>query len=384
MAKITIKGDTSGEVDIVAPAVAGTTTYNLSTAGGNILASGDIGTTVQGYNANTALTTDITPTAVSDQANTSTGYFDLPSGTTAQRPVSPSGGMIRHNTTTGEPEWYDSDNGQWFSFRTDPTQYSSDYLIVAGGGGGGGATRGAGGGAGGMLTGTTTLVRGTTYNFTVGSGGASGIYSTTYNYNNKGTQGVNSTALGLTAIGGGFGQGGDNMGVGGSGGSGGGAWAPGYAGGSGTTGQGNAGGASGNSQPYGGGGGGAGEAVKAFNDSTRPAEGGNGLQSSITGTATYYAGGGASSAYGATSGYSGGLGGGGTGSNLTTTVGISPYNGTANTGGGGGASGNGGSGIVILRVLTADYSGTTTGSPTVTTDGSYTVIKFTSSGSYTA
>ena len=60
MAKITIKGDTSGEVDIVAPAVAGTTTYNLSTAGGDILASGDIGTTVQGYDADTAKYDDTT------------------------------------------------------------------------------------------------------------------------------------------------------------------------------------------------------------------------------------------------------------------------------------------------------------------------------------
>jgi hypothetical protein len=33
--------------------------------------------------------------------------------------------------------------------------------------------------------------------------------------------------------------------------------------------------------------------------------------------------------------------------------------------------------------LTARYSGTTTGSPTVTTDGSYTVVKYDSSGSYT-
>jgi hypothetical protein len=34
-------------------------------------------------------------------------------------------------------------------------------------------------------------------------------------------------------------------------------------------------------------------------------------------------------------------------------------------------------------MLTADYSGTTTGSPTVTTDGSYKVIAFNSSGSIT-
>jgi hypothetical protein len=35
-------------------------------------------------------------------------------------------------------------------------------------------------------------------------------------------------------------------------------------------------------------------------------------------------------------------------------------------------------------VPTANYSGITTGSPTVTTNGSNTVIKFTSSGSYRA
>ena len=60
MAKITIKGDTSGEVDIVVPAVAGSTTYNLTTAGGDILATGDIGTTVQGYDADTAKYDDVT------------------------------------------------------------------------------------------------------------------------------------------------------------------------------------------------------------------------------------------------------------------------------------------------------------------------------------
>lgn len=312
----------------------------------------------------------------------------LPSWTTATRPSSPAQGYVGFNTTTNEPEWYDSDNGQWFSFRTDPTQYSSDYLIVAGGGGGGGALRGGGGGAGGMLTGTTTLIRGTTYNITVGSGGASGAYSTSGTTNNKGTQGVNSTALGLTAIGGGFGQAGDNFGTAGSGGSGGGASAGTLGvslGGAGTAGQGNKGGDGGPSAPYFGGGGGAGQAGFNFNDATNPQEGGDGLQSSITGTATYYAGGGSSSDYQANSNRAGGLGGGGIGKNAVgTTVGTSPMNGAANTGGGGGASGNGGSGVVIFRVLTVDYSGTTTGSPTVTTDGSYTVIKFTASGSYTA
>jgi uncharacterized lipoprotein NlpE involved in copper resistance len=35
-------------------------------------------------------------------------------------------------------------------------------------------------------------------------------------------------------------------------------------------------------------------------------------------------------------------------------------------------------------MLTADYSGTTTGSPTVDTDGSDTILTFNASGSYTA
>jgi hypothetical protein len=34
-------------------------------------------------------------------------------------------------------------------------------------------------------------------------------------------------------------------------------------------------------------------------------------------------------------------------------------------------------------VPTANYSGTTTGSPTITTDGSYKVIVFTGNGTYT-
>ena len=59
------------------------------------------------------------------------------------------------------------------------------------------------------------------------------------------------------------------------------------------------------------------------------------------------------------------------------------------TGGGGGSSApgngaNGGSGVFYLSVPTAFYTGTTTGSPTVTTSGANTILKYTSSGSYTA
>ena len=58
------------------------------------------------------------------------------------------------------------------------------------------------------------------------------------------------------------------------------------------------------------------------------------------------------------------------------------------SGGNGGGSNNVGSngvqGAVIIRIPTASYSGTTSGSPTVTTSGNFTIITFTSTGSYTA
>jgi hypothetical protein len=73
---------------------------------------------------------------------------------------------------------------------------------------------------------------------------------------------------------------------------------------------------------------------------------------------------------------------------VQTLPGNGDEDGTANTGGGaGGANGggkSGGSGVVILKTLTSIYTGTTTGSPTVTTSGDYKIIKFTGSGSYTA
>jgi hypothetical protein len=131
-------------------------------------------------------------------------------------------------------------------------------------------------------------------------------------------------------------------------------------------------------------------------DSSLAGKGGDGIQSSITGVSTYYAGGGGGS-FNANLPYyigQGGQGGGGNaGAQYGTPSGTTspPFNGTVNTGGGGGGAchfahptgGNGGSGVVILRIETAKYSGTTTGSPTVTTDGNHTVIKFTSSGTYT-
>ena len=48
----------------------------------------------------------VSPAAVSDQGNTSTGAFDIPAGTTAQRPSSPDNGYIRYNTDTDTTEIY--------------------------------------------------------------------------------------------------------------------------------------------------------------------------------------------------------------------------------------------------------------------------------------
>jgi hypothetical protein len=79
------------------------------------------------------------------------------------------------------------------------------------------------------------------------------------------------------------------------------------------------------------------------------------------------------------------------GGNGATGSGSAGGNGGVNTGGGGGCGahgsgdgGTGGKGIVVISVPTANYSSTTTGSPTVGTDGSNTVMQFTGSGSYTA
>ena len=44
--------------------------------------------------------------------------------------------------------------------------------------------------------------------------------------------------------------------------------------------------------------------------------------------------------------------------------------------------GAGGKGVVILSFLTSQYSGTTTGSPTVTTSGDNTILQFNASGTY--
>lgn len=273
-----------------------------------------------------------------------------------------------------------------------------EYLVIAGGGGGSGGygdgaggIGGAGGGAGGMQTSTLSSVAAdTTLTITVGGGGGAsgtGFYAAGISGNDSSIAGSGITTV--TSIGGG--RGGSRLGSGpeGGGSGGGAATDTGQSGGAGTAGQGNAGGNAAGSgvtraSASGGGKGGAGSTPTT----TSGANGGAGANNSITGTSVGYAGGGGG---GATTGGSGGTathGGGAGGSATGQAAGAT----TANTGGGGGGGGagtsagvgsSGASGVVILKVLTSAYSGTTTGSPTVTTDGSYTVIKYTSSGTYT-
>ena len=257
--------------------------------------------------------------------------------------------------------------------------YNAEYLVVAGGGSGG-TGDGAGAGGGGFLTnygtGVISLTAGEVYTATVGAGGA-GVTGSPRTPGNNGTDSLLSgTGIStINAIGGGGGSASlasPAPNVGSDGGSGGGAGSGG-SGGSGTIGQGFDGG------DTIGGGGGASE-VGGDGPSSPGNYGGDGLSNSITGSATYYAGGGGGKPSGP-----GGLGGGTDGVTNPASSGNSP----ANSGGGSGGandnpSGNGGSGVVILRLATARYSGTTTGSPTVTTDGTDTIIKFTGSGTYTA
>jgi hypothetical protein len=277
--------------------------------------------------------------------------------------------------------------------------YSVDYLVVAGGGGGGAPSGGGGGGggAGGFRYLTSQIIlSGVTYAVTVGAGGGAGSSGA------NGSAGSTSVFNDTTSTGGGFGAGYTTgaAGNGGSGGSGGGSAGnnPTTSGGAGNTpstspSQGNNGGGAGTiANGTGGGGGGGAGASGSTATTSAGANGGNGTANSITGSSTTYAGGGGGGAdlrSSSTVG-TGGTGGGGNGGGASSAVA-----GTANLGGGGGggqtdgsgvsfSGAAGGSGVVIMRILTSEYSGVTTGSPTVTTDGSYTVVKYTSSGSYTA
>ena len=279
-----------------------------------------------------------------------------------------------------------------------PQNYDIDFLVVAGAGGGGSFSTtaanesGGGGGAGGFRTSTQTgISTGTVITVTVGDGGAGGASSTENGFNGSDSSISGSGLTTITSAGGGGGGRDKTNGLNGGSGGGGGSEIS-TTGGSGNTpsttpSQGNDGGngASGRS------GGGGGATAVGSGGGSGSGDGGAGTANSITGSSVTYAGGGGGGGYYYSSkvGGTGGTGGGGTGANPNA-----PTVGTVNTGSGGGGGGwnngtsffgaAGGKGVVILSVPTANYSSTTTGSPTVTTSGSNTIIQFNGTGSYTS
>jgi hypothetical protein len=344
-----------------------------------------------------------TASTVALDISSKTDAIVLPSGTTAQRPSSPRGGMLRYNSSTGYNEYYYPSTSTWVgigqfsatssgiisypnsgllngyvvhvfttsgSFTVNAGSKTVNYLIV-GGGGGGGWDVGGGGGGGGLLQGTTTVAPGA-YTVTVGGGGPTWTTaSQVSSYENGGNSSF--SAVGTTAIGGG--GGGNWTGQPGSGGGSGGGNTSNLSGAaSGTVGQGNNGGAgsgnTGNVNEYSGasGGGGAGSV------------GGPGVTSGWSANSATYGYGGAGLyisilaqlGYGSPAGWFAGGGGSGSdtgsfygqGSNGGGSVGgNNRVNAPANTGGGGGGAGSasnvqgglvnnqgslGGSGIVII------------------------------------
>jgi hypothetical protein len=270
-----------------------------------------------------------------------------------------------------------------------------DYLVVAGGGGGssgyGGSPQG-GGGAGGLRTsyglisggGATaetslSLTGGTVYALEVGAGGAGAPAQVDGNIGGSG--GVSSFDA-ISTVGGGGSRSYLSSTPSGDGGSGGGqAYSQNGGPGAGTINQGYAGGSVTALGP-GAGGGGAGSAG-SWAASPTFGIGGDGVNVDITGSTVGYAGGG-----GRQVGTPRGGGG------ISFAAGNGPGgDGLPNTGGGGGGGrgnaggegGDGGSGVVVLRYPTADVASyTATGlTPTETTDGTDTILSFTTVGTGT-
>jgi hypothetical protein len=329
-----------------------------------------------------------------------TGNLTLPAGSVAQRPGSTVGGQLRYNSTNGVVENYIPNAASWLKSATNSviatggdriydtivngTSYrvhlftntttstfvvqspgEIEYLIIAGGGAGSKAhstNTSGGGGGGGVVLGTTNVTT-QSYSIVVGEGGT----CSTASGNRTGTNGSNSSAFGLTAIGGGRGGDGANVSANGaSGGSGGGAGSysgsatRAHTGGSatqnsaGSPGFGNAGGShSGTSGNGGCGGGGAGSPGQADGFAGgNGTVGGFGITSDITGIKVMYAAGGGSSPWQDNTPGKGGVGGGGDAGGNGIPA---PFDGLDGAGGGGGGSksnstaGNGGDGVVAIR-----------------------------------
>jgi hypothetical protein len=395
---INVDVTTLPQAPTIGTATAGTTnnqitvTWTLGSNGGKNLSAIEVvpylnGTTAQ--TAQTAATTSSTSLVVTGLTATSSYTFKV-------RTVNANGTSLESAASNSA---------------TFPDLVSVSYLIIAGGGAGGtdGATGAGsgGGGAGGYrtnLTGQTSgggasaealwgATKSTALTVTVGAGGATNSIGSSSYPNN----GANSVFASFSTAGGGYGAfytAPLNYRPGASGGSGGGGDGfPGSnnatIGGTGTANQGFDGGRAFNNAPYAGAGGGGAGAVGVDATSNTGGNGGVGVASNINGTSTTRAGGGGGAQGNTTAGGagSGGSGGGGAGG---------PYNansvaGTANTGGGGGGGNanvnylgaNGGSGLIILRIPSANsasFSGGVTQTMSTAVSG-FKVYTITAAGS---
>ena len=274
-----------------------------------------------------------------------------------------------------------------------------EYLSVAGGGAGGYYQLAGGGGAGGYLTGNIDItgITGKVITITVGAGGAPSTQQALPGGNGSNSN-ISASFIGiLEAVGGGGGGSRNNSTPGGgangqNGGSGGGGGFVPSTGGAGYPGQGYPGATIPGAYlcGSGGGAGGAGIAFDGASPAPNFAPGGVGLQSSISGTAIYRAGGGGfGRGNGGQSVNPGGLGGGGAGGQYQD--GIPSVAGLANYGGGGGGAGPsgdpggaGGSGVVILRYANSFANASYTGSNVVYSNtGGYHTYRFYTSGTIT-
>jgi len=115
------------------PATLARTTVLASSTGSLVNFSSGTQNVFETYPAGKAVTTDTlayppaiggttpntgaftTLTASADSAFNSTGYLQLPKGTTGQQPVSPATGMVRYNTSTNLFEGYSGASPAWSS-----------------------------------------------------------------------------------------------------------------------------------------------------------------------------------------------------------------------------------------------------------------------------
>ena len=338
---------------------------------------------------------DLKNTTIND-----TGFIRMPTGTTAQRPSSPTAGMFRYNTDIAANEFYNGSN--WipvspagglgatstggsitnsggfrihtFTSGTDtfvPGRTGVVEVLTISGGGGGHSISGGGGAGGYIYTAGVPVVGGDSYPISIGTGGV-GCSSHSANNATGGNPTVfgSGNPVGWTVVGGARGRhyppGPSDTGGSGGGGPG---WGGGpqtfHSGSPGTAGQGHPGGIGVhyNGTPTGthyGGGGGGGAGTRGYNRHSRSsqARGGEGMASNITGSSVYRAGGGGGGYHSPSHGAASLSGRGSTGSTLPGQNGLP--GGTNNGGGGGGGpynpepqgGGPGGPGIVVIRYRT--------------------------------